>query len=245
MAKRGNPDDKFFLFDTCAWRGETFQKIGDVAKIVFIFLVTGPKTTRIPGIALGAPDDIARALDLPESEVLAALDELRADGCAIYENGMFWLPNATKFEHIVNPYIVRSWRKIWPFVPHGDLKRCAWLALRDWSKAKGPVYAKEFSAACVLKDMPVKEARAPKSGWVYFIHDPATSRIKIGFSANVEKRLRTLQTGSSSTLAILGKTRGTDADERAFHQRFAAHRVGGEWFHASPELVSFIAEVSK
>lgn len=245
MAKRSNPDKKFFLFDTCAWRGETFQKIGDVAKIVFVFLVTGPKTTRIPGIALCTPCDIARALDLPEPEILAALNELREDGCTLYESGMFWLPNATKFEHVCNPYIVRSWAKIWPFVPHGDLKRRAWFALRDWCKAKGPAYAKEFKAACVLKDMPVKEDRAPKAGWVYFIHDPSTSRIKIGFSADVEKRLRSLQTGSSSTLSILGKMRGTDEDERSLHQRFGAHRVGGEWFHAAPELTAFIDEVSR
>jgi hypothetical protein len=244
MTRRSNPDSKFFLFDKCAWRGETFQRIGDMAKVIFIFLVTGPKTTRMPGIVLCTPQDIATAIGLPIDEVNASLQELYADGCVVYADGLFWLPNATRFEHVCNPHIVRSWAKVWPFIPHGHIKRQAWFALRDWCKKKGPKYTKEFLAACEMKDIPTKETRVPRSGWVYFLHDPSTSRIKIGFSANVEKRMRSLQTGSSSALVLLGKMVGTDEDERSLHQRFQAHRVGGEWFHAVDELVAFINEVS-
>lgn len=245
MAKRSNPDRKFFYFDTCAWRGETFQRISSAAQMVFLFLVTGTRTTRLPGITLGIPDDIARALDMTLADANAALGELYADGCVVYDNGLFWMPNATKFKHVVNPHIVRSWAHTWRLVPFGDLKRRAWVALRDFCKKKGPKYIKEFYAACPMKDMPVEVVRTPRAGWVYFLHDPSTQRIKIGFSSNVEKRVRGLQTGSSSTLAILGKMKGTAEDERSLHQRFGAHRVSGEWFHAAPELTAFVAEVSQ
>jgi Meiotically up-regulated gene 113 len=35
---------------------------------------------------------------------------------------------------------------------------------------------------------------------------------------------------------------GTLQTEREIHAKFAAHRLHGEWFEATPELLAFIAE---
>jgi len=60
---------------------------------------------------------------------------------------------------------------------------------------------------------------------------------KFGFSAEPLKRLRALQTGSSSVLELV-HTISVDVDrvrllERELHREFANLRVRGEWFRCS------------
>ncbi len=60
---------------------------------------------------------------------------------------------------------------------------------------------------------------------------------KFGFSAEPLKRLRALQTGSSSVLELV-HTISVDVDsvrllERTLHKEFANLRVRGEWFRCS------------
>lgn len=77
---------------------------------------------------------------------------------------------------------------------------------------------------------------------VYFIHCPATGRVKIGHAKDPAQRLKDLQTGSASVLAILGTVPGAAAEEGRLHQRFADLRQQGEWFAAGDSLKEFLAE---
>lgn len=86
-------------------------------------------------------------------------------------------------------------------------------------------------------------ADEPTQG-VYFIQavgrpdDP----IKIGYSDNVEARLRAHQGSSPYPLQVLGVLRGAStAVETRLHQRFAEHRIGGEWFAPTELLRRLIA----
>lgn len=66
---------------------------------------------------------------------------------------------------------------------------------------------------------------------VYFIQEPATHAIKIGFSTNLRKRLESLQSANPYQLALLGAL--PDHDEKAekrLHKRFDIYRLEGEWF---------------
>jgi hypothetical protein len=73
---------------------------------------------------------------------------------------------------------------------------------------------------------------------VYFIYSPESGHIKIGRSIDPGKRLKELQTGSSSELRLLAVT--TCYEERELHDYFANCRVQGEWFHATADLCGFI-----
>ena len=64
----------------------------------------------------------------------------------------------------------------------------------------------------------------------------AGDAVKIGRARNVQSRLATLQTGSATTLHLLGIT--TEPEEW-LHTRFAEHRLRGEWFRACPAILSF------
>ncbi len=68
---------------------------------------------------------------------------------------------------------------------------------------------------------------------VYFIRSGDGS-IKIGTSANVQRRLAALQSANPTRLELIGDVAGGHALERQLHVELAVDRLHGEWFRASP-----------
>lgn len=93
--------------------------------------------------------------------------------------------------------------------------------------------------------LPTDKRRSAR--WVYFIQcgpyddDP----IKIGVADDVPARLAQLQTASPWPLRLLGFIRGDFDEEGALHDRFRHLHVRGEWFEGAPELLAFIARVTR
>lgn len=77
--------------------------------------------------------------------------------------------------------------------------------------------------------------------YVYFI-GAVGGPIKIGCSASPRSRRNELQVGSAQSLLVLATVPGGEALERALHHRFADHRLNGEWFAPTPELLMLIWE---
>jgi len=76
-------------------------------------------------------------------------------------------------------------------------------------------------------------------GFVYFIQEEETGRIKIGFSEKHPKgRLKEFQTGNSNKLNLIGFIEGTYQDETNLHNEFSEERIreSNEWFKSSPRL---------
>lgn len=74
---------------------------------------------------------------------------------------------------------------------------------------------------------------------VYFIRS-GDGPIKIGLALDVEKRLRGLQTAHHEPLSVLAVTGGGQPQEIAYHRRFAAHRLHGEWFEPHEDILAEI-----
>lgn len=75
---------------------------------------------------------------------------------------------------------------------------------------------------------------------VYFIteNEASLSPIKIGFSKNISKRIKELQTGNPSKLLLMGwLTSPNDAElEKSLHRQFSLQRCDhGEWFDINHE----------
>jgi T5orf172 domain. len=83
----------------------------------------------------------------------------------------------------------------------------------------------------------------PRQGWVYFIRNGKA--IKIGFTTDLDQRLRKLQTASSTPLEVMGSIPGTIQDEQNLHRRFYNLNVHGEWFRGHPSLMAYIREATK
>ena len=79
---------------------------------------------------------------------------------------------------------------------------------------------------------------------VYFIQCGTTGPVKIGMARDVRKRMATLQTACPFDLRLLAAIDGSADLERELHQRFAEHRLRGEWFLPVPELLAHVQEVA-
>ena len=72
-------------------------------------------------------------------------------------------------------------------------------------------------------------------GAVYFLRELADPRspVKIGWVESPDRcpaRVSELQVGNWRRIGIVSVRDGTRDDESALHERFAAWRIGGEWF---------------
>lgn len=74
---------------------------------------------------------------------------------------------------------------------------------------------------------------------VYFVYAKAVKLIKIGRSADPERRLDELRLLSPVELEIIGMVDGGARREAEMHQQFAKYRSHGEWFHAAQEIKTF------
>jgi hypothetical protein len=77
--------------------------------------------------------------------------------------------------------------------------------------------------------------------YVYFIQAGDSGPIKIGTAMDTLKRLKQLQTSSAEALVVLGHREGDEELEEALHERFAEHRLRGEWFRPAEAILIEIA----
>jgi hypothetical protein len=101
--------------------------------------------------------------------------------------------------------------------------------VRDWLAA---------DAAEILQERAAQDWVEP-SGHVYFVK--RGEEVKIGFTTDITNRLSNLNSGSSVDLTVLLMVPGTPALERYFHSKFAADRIGREWFRLADPVQEFIA----
>lgn len=86
-----------------------------------------------------------------------------------------------------------------------------------------------------------KQRAAEAAGVVYFVRHGSDGPIKIGKTReDPGRRVGCLQTGNPVPLVLLAVVPGYSETEAQLHERFAEHRIAGEWFRAAPELLAFI-----
>lgn len=90
-------------------------------------------------------------------------------------------------------------------------------------------------------------AQDKKESYIYLIFNGIET--KIGVSVNVEKRLKTLQTGSASKLSLLRKYKIGDSKlayklEKQLHKMFFQNRCrhNGEWFELTNLHITVLDE---
>lgn len=72
---------------------------------------------------------------------------------------------------------------------------------------------------------------------IYFIQMNDDGPIKIGVANDLSARLSNLQCGNPYPLKLLGCLTGGYKKEKELHEQFKEHRMRGEWFHPSEELL--------
>lgn len=77
---------------------------------------------------------------------------------------------------------------------------------------------------------------------VYFVQ-AENGRIKIGNTKYIDTRLDIMRGQSPLAITLLATCKGGRRKEFELHQRFAAHRLHGEWFEPHPDILAEIAQL--
>lgn len=73
-----------------------------------------------------------------------------------------------------------------------------------------------------------KKPKETEAGCVYFLQGDNGGPIKIGYSKDVSKRIKELQTGFPARLTVLALMPGSRTTEAELHRKFKVHRLQGE-----------------
>ncbi|MGN7160813.1 GIY-YIG nuclease family protein [Sphingomonas sp. SAFR-052] len=154
-------------------------------------------------------------------------------------------------EDLVTP---EGWPKHPGMIPNTPYKVARWF--QNVPGQPRPPWAGEGIRPDVMREVweerqaEKAQAAAPEieessfSADLYFIRSEA-GPIKIGVSNDVRKRLKGLQTSSPYKLSIACIKRCAAMEEGAYHERFAAHRLHGEWFSPAPEIEAEITTLTE
>lgn len=118
------------------------------ARDLFIWLLTGPCTSLVPGVVLTTLSDIGERLDWPAPPTLACWDELVAARMATadWSRQLIWLPNALKHNPPANNKVVIGWRKFFnEQVPECALRWTIEAHMQAFLVERGEAFAKAFA----------------------------------------------------------------------------------------------------
>ena len=91
------------------------------------------------------------------------------------------------------------------------------------------------------KKLPAGESLKGFNGYVYFITNPISGLIKIGYSKNPWARLSELRRNYGSDLSVVATIKTVDKSEVSIHTALSKYRVEGEWFTESECIKSLIS----
>jgi T5orf172 domain len=123
-------------------------------------------------------------------------------------------------------------------IPRGKIPR--WLQSRGYELYDTRWWRFVFEQGDSLEVTDSGYDRLP--GEVYFLRDVQRARIKIGYSINAYKRMKSLRLMSSTPLEFMGSIGSPRWFEQGVHRLFASQRAHGEWFSESDDLLEFISE---
>lgn len=71
-----------------------------------------------------------------------------------------------------------------------------------------------------------------KKGYVYFIK--CLDKIKIGYTTDVERRMKQLKIGNGEKLELIYKMQCERYTENVLHKKYKNFHITGEWYQAEP-----------
>jgi hypothetical protein len=113
---------------------------------------------------------------------------------------------------------------------------------RDWTDSGIELGIPQIAyGGYVNADWPSEVVRTHR---VYFVRagepdENDYAPVKIGFTTNVEERMRQLQTACPSRLTVLELVIGTQVIEAFFHRLLRKRRIHGEWYTLSTDDISY------
>lgn len=135
------------------WGDEKFRRLTPLqpsGQALWLYLLTGPHTTQIPGLYRAGKAAMAEDLGWSTEALHEALQEALNEGMAEadFSARVIWIKNAINYNTPESVNVVKSWAGEWELIPECDLKREAWDTLKARLDAISEAYGKAFVMAC-------------------------------------------------------------------------------------------------
>jgi len=81
------------------------------------------------------------------------------------------------------------------------------------------------------------------AGFIYIVRAGEDGPVKIGYSADPDRRISKIQTDCPHRLSVLATGDADRYPEKQLHARFASARTVGEWFNPIPEILALARDI--
>jgi hypothetical protein len=138
---------------TRLWGDERFQGLSRPqpnGQTLWLYLLTGPHTTAIPGLFAAGESGLTEALDWPLRAFRKAWREIEQAGMARadWRARVVWIPKAIHYNEPENPSVVSAWATQLREVPECDLTREAAASIAAYLTPKGPSWVTAWATPC-------------------------------------------------------------------------------------------------
>lgn len=155
MTKRKEPGEKrgrYRKVEVRIWGDEKFCSLTPIAPCaqgLFVYLITGPHTSPIPGLFCAGRAAMSEALGWQAEAFDKAFGEVFREGLAVadWKARVVWIPKAIRHNKPESPNVITSWGSEFDLIPDCDLKWAARKELEASIYALGEAYGKAFDKA--------------------------------------------------------------------------------------------------
>lgn len=141
---------RYRKIDVRVWNDGKFRSLSAPppnAQTLWLYLLTNPDTTSIPGLFCAGEAALSEALRWPLAGFRKAFVELMEKGMvkASWQDRVVWIPNAIRYNPPESPNVVLAWAKAWDNVPECPLRAEALEHLRRFVQTLRPAFLKAFT----------------------------------------------------------------------------------------------------
>ena len=134
------------------WGDERFQRLSHPqpnGQTLWLYLLTGPHTTVIPGLFAAGEAGLSEALGWPLPDFRTAWREIQGAGMARadWRARVVWIPKALTYNEPESPNVVKSWAVQMRELPECKLTSEAAESLSTYLEAKGKAWTEAFREA--------------------------------------------------------------------------------------------------
>jgi hypothetical protein len=139
--------------DVRVWVDEKFRRLTPLqpsGQALWLYLITNPSTTNIPGLYRAGEGAMAEELGWPLEAFREAFAEAFREGLAEadWKARVVWLRGGPKYNQPESPNVVKSWAMPWDEIPDCRLKATAFQHLKAFTEGLGQGFGEAFLKAC-------------------------------------------------------------------------------------------------
>ncbi|MDQ8040107.1 MAG: hypothetical protein REH83_06845, partial [Rickettsiella sp.] len=143
---------RYRMLDVRIWCDQKFRSLSPLkpsGQALFIYLLTNPNTTSIPGLYRAGAAAMAEELGWSVVSFRRALKEVINQGLLKVDlkSRVIFIRNAIKYNKPQSPNVVKSWALHWDEIPECALKDEAYQTLKSFVEGLGKAFAQAFEEA--------------------------------------------------------------------------------------------------